>query len=555
MVESPRTVRWVQQLSDPTVDAAVTLLRGKLAAAGFAAYTPGAGSDSPAATVVWTDVPMSRADREALIADPALLILAGSTLHGDAHGEWTERTGLLTAGASPIHDVRLRPGAAAGSLADRLTDHDHDGGAHLGEHTHITDRVLGVEKIAEDVEVLITAQLGLITHPVAAVHGRTLAWTLGTTAEAISSPAAVRLFVLAVRRLLGIATPPPVRVGLLGFGGIGAEHARAVAEVSGLTLATVCDRDPRRLAAASAIVAGVHTSTDAAAMVDGDDTDLIVVSTPPDTHASWALRALDAGKHVIVEKPFAIRTSDADQVLAAAAAASRLAVVYQNRRFDPDHLAISRAVRSGRIGEVFHIETFVGGYGHPCNLWHSDASISGGVFFDWGAHILDQVLDLVPAPVVSVSAVEHKRRWFDVTNADHARVTTTFDNGVDAQFVYSDLAAALKPRWYVLGTTGAIVGNWRVERVVGRNDVGTLAEDVLAPADSPPVLDLYEPDGSVTRLATPAPAPHSFHRELADALLLGLPMSVTGATSRRVLSVLAAASESAADGGRAVVPQ
>ena len=151
-----------------------------------------------------------------------------------------------------------------------------------------------------------------------------------------------------------------------------------------------------------------------------------------------------------------------------------LAVVYQNRRFDPDHLAVRRIIDRGDIGEVFHVETFVGGYGHPCNLWHSDEGVSGGAFYDWGSHLLDQVLDLIPTPIDYVTAAAHKRQWFDVTNADHSRVTIRFTDGVEAEFTHSDLAAALKPRWYVLGTRGAIVGQWRSEKIVARNDIGTL---------------------------------------------------------------------------------
>jgi predicted dehydrogenase len=210
---------------------------------------------------------------------------------------------------------------------------------------------------------------------------------------------------------------------------------------------------------------------------------------------------------------------------------------------------------AGLLGEVFHLEAFVGGYGHPCNLWHSDVEASGGAFYDWGAHVLDQVLDLLPQDVEYVTATEQKRMWLDVTNADHSRETIRFAGGAEASFLYSDLAAALKPRWYLLGTRGAVVGHWRTERVIARSDIGTLAEDVLAPADSPPLLDLHAADGSVTRLATPAGPPYAFHTELADRLQLGLPMSVTGEQSRRVLSVMEAASCSARDGGRPVTPR
>jgi len=91
--------------------------------------------------------------------------------------------------------------------------------------------------------------------------------------------------------------------------------------------------------------------------------------------------------------------------------------------------------------------------------------------------------------------------------------------------------------------------------VIARSDIGTLVEDVLAPADSPPVLDLHAADGSVTRLSTPAVLPNAFHRELADRLQLGLSMSVTADQSRRVLAVLEAARISARDGGHPVVPR
>lgn len=550
-------------LNDTNLRDAVTVLRRSLAEAGFAdaGDVPADGADhtqTSAATVVWADRPLPPGLVSSLRSGQRPLVLAGPTLLADVEGAWTESSGLLVGERTPVHDVRLRPGPDAGTVADRLEDHSHGLGSHLGPHAHVQDRVLMVDKTADDVEVLLCAAVGLRLIPVASVRGDVLAWTSGTTAEAVRDPSTRRLLVLALDRLLGgggggLGRPATVRAGILGYGAIGHEHSRAFSAVGGLELAAVCDRSPGRVDAALQLAPDARPWTDPEAFLDCDEIDLVVVSTSPDTHSEWAPRAIRAGKHVVVEKPFAIRTEEADAVLTAAEQAGLLAVVYQNRRFDPDHLAVKRAVEQGLLGEVFHLETFVGGYGHPCNLWHSDETVSGGAFYDWGAHVLDQVLDLIPTPVEHVTAAAHKRRWFDVTNADHSRVTIRFADGAEAEFVHSDLAAALKPRWYVLGTEGAVVGNWRVERVLGRNDIGTLQEDVLAPADSPPVLDLHAGDGSVTRLATPDGAPHAFHRELADQLLLGLPMSVTGATSRRVLSVMQAATASAEAGGVPVV--
>jgi predicted dehydrogenase len=144
-----------------------------------------------------------------------------------------------------------------------------------------------------------------------------------------------------------------------------------------------------------------------------------------------------------------------------------------------------------------------------------------------------------------VTCTEHKRRWHDVTNADHTSMLIRFQDGSEATFVHSDLAAALKPRWYVLGTEGALVSEWRATSVLSRNEVGTLAEDRLAVTDAPPELYRMGPDGSRTSLTLPAVAPHRFHRELVDDLTYGWPMSVTAAQSRRVVAVMEAARESA----------
>jgi scyllo-inositol 2-dehydrogenase (NADP+) len=553
---------WLVRLREPELAGAVGRLRRRLDGVGLRdvgdLVDDPRGGGRADAVVVWVDHPLPEAVPEVLTRAAVPVVLAGPTLdRADPDGSLAEAAGLVPGSPTARHDVRLRPGRDGAALADRLLDHTHRGSAHLGDHVHVAERVLRVDKAADDVEVLLSAQVGLTEHPMAAWRPSTgvLTWTLGTNPDVLEQRSTTRLLVLAIRTALGLPAPPPIRVGLLGYGAIGHEHSRAVRSVAGMELTAVGDAAPERLVAAREHAPGVSCHADGERLLADPSVDLVVVSTPPNSHAAWAMAALRSGKHVIVEKPFALRTEEADAVLDTAGQQGLLATVYQNRRFDPDHLAVRRAVRAGQIGRLFHLEAFVGGYGHPCNLWHSDAAVSGGVVYDWGAHVLDQILDLIPDAVEQVTAAEQKRMWLDVTNADHSRVTLRFAGGAEATFVYSDLAAALKPRWYVLGTLGAIVGHWRSERVVSRDDVGLLAEDVLAPADSPPLLDLHAADGSVTRLAAPPAPPYAFHAELADQLQLGLPMSVTGAQSRRVLAVMEAATASVASAGRPVQPR
>ncbi len=388
-------------------------------------------------------------------------------------------------------------------------------------------------------------------------HGLVARLPDGTIAVALDEDAPAWLD----RRLLEIValtadsdSRQPVGVALLGYGAIGAEHAAAIAATPGLTLVGVADLDPARVAAAQSAWPGIRAYAGAEDLLADSDVDAVVVSTPPASHARWAATALAAGKHVIVEKPMALTTQECDDLLAAGRDAGLTVSVYQNRRFDPDYRLIRKIVGSGDIGEVFHLEAFVGGYGHPCNYWHSDAAISGGALFDWGSNIIDQVLDLMPGDIEMVSAINHKRMWHDVTNADHARMTLHFTDGREATFIYSDLAAALKPRWFILGTEGAITGEWRRLSVVDRSAIGTLSEDILAPADSPPVVRVHSASGNITELAPPTNEPHPFHSDLALTLRFGLIPRVHGEQSRRVVAMLQAAEESAAMGGVPVKP-
>jgi scyllo-inositol 2-dehydrogenase (NADP+) len=332
-----------------------------------------------------------------------------------------------------------------------------------------------------------------------------------------------------------------MRVGLLAYGAIGHEHNRAVQATDGLDLAAVCDTNPERIAAALELAPEAVGFVDAEEMLDSGLVDLVVVSTPPNSHYRWARAALQRGLHVVLEKPMALRTGECDELMALADEAGRTLIVYQNRRFDPDFVTMRRLIEEGAIGEVFEYDSFVGGYSRPCDYWHSDAAVSGGAIFDWGSHYIDQILDVFDAPVAYVSGLNHKRHWAHVTNADHATVVITFVDGTQARFANSDLSAARHPKYHVLGTTGAIVGEWDAR-----------AEPAVA--DLPARLFWHRPDGSRVEVPLDEVAPFTFHRELVAYLEHGEPMQVSAVQSRNVVAIMEAAEQSAADLGRPVTP-
>lgn len=331
------------------------------------------------------------------------------------------------------------------------------------------------------------------------------------------------------------------RVGLLAYGAIGHEHNLAVQGTPGLVLTAVCDINPDRIAAARELAPTIEAFSDATAMLDSGLIDLVVISTPPNSHYSWAKEALGRGVHVVLEKPMALTAQQCDELMALAAQKELMLVVYQNRRYDADFVTIARLISSGAIGEVFQYDCFVGGYSEPCTYWHSNAEVSGGAIFDWGSHFIDQILTVIPNEVAHVSGQNHKRVWMHATNADHAQVTITFDSGAQATFINSDLAAARKPKFYILGTKGAIVGDW-----------DRAAEPAVA--DLPAVVTLHTNDGNCTVVALDDVEPFGFHSSIVNFLHNKVPMAVQALQSRNVVSIMQAAESSALANAVPVVP-
>ena len=332
-----------------------------------------------------------------------------------------------------------------------------------------------------------------------------------------------------------------IRVGLLAYGAIGDEHNNAVAATSGLKLAAVCDTKPERLAAALKISPNAKTFTEANEMLSSGEIDLVVVSTPPNSHFDWAKKALTLNLHVVLEKPMALTTAECDELIALSQKMDKLLVVYQNRRYDLDFLTIKKLIESDAIGDVFLFESFVGGYSKPCSYWHSDKEVSGGAIFDWGSHFIDQILAIISTPVEFVTGLNQKRVWDHVTNADHAQVTINFAKGSQAVFINSDLAAVRKPKYFVLGTKGGITGDW--DKAAGDSV-----------ADLPAIITLHHSDGTSEVIKPEQTQNYAFHKSLIDYLQNKTPMTVQAKQSRNVVSIMQAAEESALENGKPVIP-
>jgi len=391
----------------------------------------------------------------------------------------------------------------------------------------------GVDEAREEV-LATTTYLGrpvplLYVHPYG--EGRVSYLALGHTHETWRHPVFQKLL---LRSIAWSCAEPEVatevRCGILGYGGafnMGRGHAGWIDEQPGMRTVAMCDRDPARVEVAKEELPhleGYYTEVDDLLAHEG--LDLVVVILPHNLHATFALRCLEASKHVILEKPMCITVDEANSLVGAARERGLMLSVFHNRRWDGDYLTIREIIARGIIGDVFHIEAGIGGYSHPGFWWRSNKAISGGVLYDWGAHFVDWLLNLVPSPVAQVMGDLQKRVWYAVDNADHGEIYIRWENGVTASFVTSSIAASLRPKWRILGTKGAIEAAWN-----GPLKVISLANGVRH-------------EGTV-EVTLPGYGVAPYYRNIADHLLFGEALQVTGESARRVIAVIQAAEESA----------
>jgi scyllo-inositol 2-dehydrogenase (NADP+) len=252
-----------------------------------------------------------------------------------------------------------------------------------------------------------------------------------------------------------------LKVGIVGFGRIGAEHAGWITASDRLRVGVVYDPTPAR--AQIAEQRGLRTCGTVDALVDDASVDVVLVSTPTSMHADHARRAIDAGKHVMIEKPMALTHADAAELDDAARRRGVRICVFHCRRWDIDFLTVGELIRSGRLGRVFNIESRLGQWASCVGPaareyrpgWRNEQAFGGGGLFDWGSHFLDQLWQLfLPAKPVRVFAQLRGNVWTGDCD-DLARVCVDFsDGGVGVCEINTTTTRPL-PRWHLDGTLGS----------------------------------------------------------------------------------------------------
>lgn len=329
----------------------------------------------------------------------------------------------------------------------------------------------------------------------------------------------------------------PVRVALIGCGGIAGAHGNAYRQLENeIRVAWACDPDLQR-AERRAGELGAEPALDYHEVLQHPDVDAVDLCLPHDLHSSIALEAIRAGKHVLVEKPIARNLEEADAMITAARAAGVILMVGHNQRYAAARVTAQRLVAEGAIGDVYMMRTDHQQWVNmPPDAWRNDPEkLGGGAVADSGIHSLDQLL-WICGPARSVHAVLNYNGLTPRRGEDAGLVTLEHRNGAISELSISWTAQKFPwgEAFFLYGTKGVIhnVGGLQIFN-------GTPREGEFIPVP----LD-HDDNGGFREEV------RDFARCIRDG---GQPLS-DGASGRATLEVLKAVYESAESDQRVRLP-
>ncbi|TAG32418.1 MAG: gfo/Idh/MocA family oxidoreductase [Verrucomicrobia bacterium] len=332
--------------------------------------------------------------------------------------------------------------------------------------------------------------------------------------------------------------PAAITVGVVGYGGafnMGRQHLNEM-KAAGMTPVAVVELDPKRLEVARADFPGIETYGTVDEMLAKSKVELVTVITPHNTHAELGLKIAAAGRHVVLEKPIAITTKDCDAMIVAGKDTGVVVSTYHNRHWDGWILRANELFKAGAFGDIVRIDLRMGAHGRPGDWWRSSRSISGGILYDWGVHLLEYSLQLITAPVTEVSgyawngywAAQPDFPWAKDANEDEAQATVRFASGQRINLSITHLDAAPEKGFMkIVGTKATHVIGWDGTETTTPKGGGVVVTE---------------------RASNPKGEGEKFYQNIAAHLTTGEALVITGEWARRPIHLLDLAAQSAKAG-------
>lgn len=268
-----------------------------------------------------------------------------------------------------------------------------------------------------------------------------------------------------------------LKFGIAGMGKMGSFHADWILQNKDMELVALCEKNEARMnELKERYKIPVYSDLDEFLK---EEMDFVVVVTTNEVHELITVKALDAGKSVIVEKPMSMTYDSTLRMIEAAERNKKHLFVHHSSRWDRDYLLVRDTIKSGKLGDILCIKSCVMlcDIGWPAwgidgmeNPWRIKAQYGGGMLFDWGSHLVDQMLLLMDKDPIGVYGVLQKGVWSKEVD-DYFFALLRFDCNTVCQIEVSNNSQLDLPRWFVIGTKGTLTVKGKYEPVWGEAEM------------------------------------------------------------------------------------
>lgn len=247
-----------------------------------------------------------------------------------------------------------------------------------------------------------------------------------------------------------------IRVGILGYGFMGHVHVRDLSLRDDMEIVAVCDIEKEKMQDAPETVARYTAMED---VIARKDIDVVIIAIPNHLHLEAIKLAARAGKDIICEKPVVMSLQEFAEVETIVKKTGIRFTVHQQRRFDRDFRTAKRVYDSGTLGKVYTIQSSLYGINGNMHDWHVYKKYGGGMLYDWGVHLLDQMLWMVQSEVISVYA--DIRNVINAEVDDYFKILLNFENGVTGEvelgtYFLADREKWFERHWFIGGNKGTM---------------------------------------------------------------------------------------------------